>query len=164
MPSARIISARVYADDDAFGFAYADLSTGEFRLTEAQDRQSLLDRNRACFAGRIVGQHGAESADRRTRSRARIRQLRVSAGTGNFHLVRTFQGQIARRLRLRADARGSRCGGSDRALLESISCGAKSTISLRCAAMRRRITSCSTPPHKPTLSWSNRAARATRVC
>src|SRR6266700_39143 len=33
----------VYADDAGFGFAYADLSTGEFRLTQAQDRQSLLD-------------------------------------------------------------------------------------------------------------------------
>ena len=33
----------IYADGDAFGFAYADLSTGEFRLTQAQDRQSLRD-------------------------------------------------------------------------------------------------------------------------
>src|SRR2546429_3412967 len=33
----------VYADARVFGFAYADLSTGEFRLTQAQDRQSLLD-------------------------------------------------------------------------------------------------------------------------
>src|SRR5437870_3430203 len=33
----------VYADGATFGFAYADLSTGEFRLTQAQDRQSLLD-------------------------------------------------------------------------------------------------------------------------
>ncbi len=33
----------VYADGAFFGFAYADLSTGEFRLTQAQDRQSLLD-------------------------------------------------------------------------------------------------------------------------
>jgi len=33
----------VYADGNVFGFAYADLSTGEFRLTQAQDRQSLLD-------------------------------------------------------------------------------------------------------------------------
>ena len=33
----------VYADGAGFGFAYADLSTGEFRLTQAQDRQSLLD-------------------------------------------------------------------------------------------------------------------------
>ena len=33
----------IYADGDAFGFAYADLSTGEFRLAEAQDRQSLHD-------------------------------------------------------------------------------------------------------------------------
>jgi DNA mismatch repair protein MutS len=33
----------IYADGDAFGFAYADLSTGEFRLSEAQDRQSLHD-------------------------------------------------------------------------------------------------------------------------
>src|SRR6476620_5134969 len=33
----------IYADDDAFGFAYADLSTGEFRLSQAQDRQSLHD-------------------------------------------------------------------------------------------------------------------------
>ena len=33
----------VYVDAGAFGFAYADLSTGEFRLTQAQDRQSLQD-------------------------------------------------------------------------------------------------------------------------
>jgi DNA mismatch repair protein MutS len=33
----------VYADSGVFGFAYADLSTGEFRLTEAQDKESLLD-------------------------------------------------------------------------------------------------------------------------
>ena len=33
----------VYADCGAFGFAYAELSTGEFRLTQAQDRDSLLD-------------------------------------------------------------------------------------------------------------------------
>ncbi len=33
----------VYADNDTFGFAYADLTTGEFRLTELQGRQSLLD-------------------------------------------------------------------------------------------------------------------------
>src|SRR5213083_1616557 len=29
--------------DGTFGFAYADLSTGEFRLTQLQDRQALLD-------------------------------------------------------------------------------------------------------------------------
>jgi DNA mismatch repair protein MutS len=33
----------VYIDNGAFGFAYADLTTGEFRLTQLQDRQSLLD-------------------------------------------------------------------------------------------------------------------------
>jgi DNA mismatch repair protein MutS len=33
----------VYADSGIFGFAYADLTTGEFRLTQLQDRQSLLD-------------------------------------------------------------------------------------------------------------------------
>jgi DNA mismatch repair protein MutS len=33
----------VYVNGDVFGFAYADLSTGEFRLAQAQDRQSLLD-------------------------------------------------------------------------------------------------------------------------
>src|SRR3954470_19047958 len=33
----------IYADGDAFGFAYADLSTGEFRLAQPQDRQSLHD-------------------------------------------------------------------------------------------------------------------------
>ena len=33
----------IYADGAAFGFAYADLSTGEFRLTQTPDRQSLLD-------------------------------------------------------------------------------------------------------------------------
>jgi DNA mismatch repair protein MutS len=33
----------VYADGGIFGFAYADLTTGEFRLTELQDRQFILD-------------------------------------------------------------------------------------------------------------------------
>ncbi|MEY2542093.1 MAG: mismatch repair protein MutS [Verrucomicrobiota bacterium] len=33
----------IYADGDAFGFAYADLSTGEFRLTQTQDQRSLQD-------------------------------------------------------------------------------------------------------------------------
>src|SRR5882724_6926967 len=33
----------VFVDGGTFGFAYADLSTGEFRLTQSQDRQSLLD-------------------------------------------------------------------------------------------------------------------------
>src|SRR6266702_1930585 len=33
----------VYADSGTFGFAYADLSTGEFRITQLENRQSLLD-------------------------------------------------------------------------------------------------------------------------
>jgi DNA mismatch repair protein MutS len=33
----------LYAEGSIFGFAYADLTTGEFRLTQLQDRQSLLD-------------------------------------------------------------------------------------------------------------------------
>src|SRR6266513_2140391 len=33
----------VYADGGIFGFAYADLTTGEFRLVELTDRQSLID-------------------------------------------------------------------------------------------------------------------------
>src|SRR6059058_4469707 len=33
----------IYGDGAFFGFAYADLSTGEFRLTQSQDRQTLLD-------------------------------------------------------------------------------------------------------------------------
>src|ERR671936_1576078 len=33
----------VYASDGHFGFAYADLTTGEFRLTQLQDRKSPLD-------------------------------------------------------------------------------------------------------------------------
>src|SRR5882762_3066085 len=33
----------VYGDSQGFGFDYADLTTGEFRLTQLQDRQALLD-------------------------------------------------------------------------------------------------------------------------
>src|SRR5216117_2250352 len=33
----------VYINGGVFGFAYADLTTGEFRLTQSQDRQALLD-------------------------------------------------------------------------------------------------------------------------
>jgi DNA mismatch repair protein MutS len=33
----------VYIDSGVYGFAYAELTTGEFRLTQLQDRQSLLD-------------------------------------------------------------------------------------------------------------------------
>src|SRR5206468_4551875 len=31
----------VFADGTVFGFAYADLSTGEFRVAQLEDRQSL---------------------------------------------------------------------------------------------------------------------------
>ena len=33
----------IYLHEQFFGFAYADLTTGEFRLTQVPDRQSLLD-------------------------------------------------------------------------------------------------------------------------
>jgi DNA mismatch repair protein MutS len=33
----------VYIDNNTYGFAYADLTTGEFRLTQVRDRQSLFD-------------------------------------------------------------------------------------------------------------------------
>src|SRR5882724_6987317 len=33
----------IYAENGTYGFAYADLSTGEFRLTQVGDRQSLLN-------------------------------------------------------------------------------------------------------------------------
>jgi DNA mismatch repair protein MutS len=33
----------IYLNDGVFGFAYAELTTGEFRLTQLQDRQALLD-------------------------------------------------------------------------------------------------------------------------
>src|SRR2546426_6342652 len=33
----------VHIENGAYGFAYADLTTGEFRLAQLQDRQSLLD-------------------------------------------------------------------------------------------------------------------------
>jgi len=33
----------VYGDNEGFGFAYADLTTGEFRLTQLRNRQALLD-------------------------------------------------------------------------------------------------------------------------
>src|SRR5205823_9548264 len=33
----------VYVDDGAYGFAYADLTTGEFRLAQRGSRQSLFD-------------------------------------------------------------------------------------------------------------------------
>src|ERR1700760_2303551 len=33
----------VYASNGSFGFAYADLTTGEFRLLQVEDQQSLLN-------------------------------------------------------------------------------------------------------------------------
>src|SRR5438477_2120703 len=33
----------IYVQNGTYGFAYADLSTGEFRLTQVEDRQSLLN-------------------------------------------------------------------------------------------------------------------------
>jgi DNA mismatch repair protein MutS len=33
----------IYFEDGVFGFAYADLSTGEFRLTQLNDSSALLD-------------------------------------------------------------------------------------------------------------------------
>jgi DNA mismatch repair protein MutS len=45
----------IYAAAGVLGFAYADLSTGEFRITQLQDRQSLLDEiARVCPAELLV--------------------------------------------------------------------------------------------------------------
>ncbi|MBV9008937.1 MAG: DNA mismatch repair protein MutS [Verrucomicrobia bacterium] len=33
----------IYEHDDAFGFAYADLTTGEFRITQTRTREALMD-------------------------------------------------------------------------------------------------------------------------
>src|SRR5205814_8985248 len=35
--------AAIYEHENVLGFAYADLTTGEFRLTQLKDRQSLLE-------------------------------------------------------------------------------------------------------------------------
>jgi len=57
------------ADSGIFGFAYADLSTGEFRITQWEDRQSLLDQLARVRQPNMI-QLGTEGADWRNRSRA----------------------------------------------------------------------------------------------
>jgi DNA mismatch repair protein MutS len=44
----------VHADASVFGFAYADLSTGEFRITQLEDRQSLLDEIARVSASELI--------------------------------------------------------------------------------------------------------------
>ena len=149
------------------------MASVRFRLRRSQHRRipshSIAGSSNRCStnsrAFRRRNYWSARSKKRRSAklTRARLRQLRVSARTGNLHLVRTFQGQVAGRLRLRANAGGSRAAG---AIVHYLKHQLRRKIdhltSLRCDAPA--IMSCSMPPHKPTSSWSNRAARATRVC
>ena len=57
----------VYFQDGVFGFAYAELSTGEFRVTEAKNSSALLDDLARDFAGGSPGERAAERAIRRDR-------------------------------------------------------------------------------------------------
>ena len=52
----------IYSDNGVFGFAYADLTTGEFRLAQLNDRQALLDQlARVCPSEVLVSAEQKES-------------------------------------------------------------------------------------------------------
>ena len=59
----------VFFDDGVFGFAYADLSTGEFRLLQVASKRSLLDETGARFPLRVIDQRPPEGPIWRVRSR-----------------------------------------------------------------------------------------------
>jgi DNA mismatch repair protein MutS len=136
----------VYADDGIFGFAYADLSTGEFRLTQLQDRHDELAR--VAPVELLVSEEQKQFA---SRERARLRQLRLSAGTGGLYLMRHFK-VVARRFGCANAAGDRRCGC---VVLHQAPASAKYRschgAALRCAS--DHVLSMLLP--KPILSWLN---------
>ncbi len=154
----------VYVGANAFGFAYADLTTGEFRLAQLPTMSALTDelarvapsevlRQRRA-AGAVQGNRAHVSRTTATRS-CRSRRPSLCANTSGSNRSMDL---VAPKCRRRWQRRVRSC------ITSSISCGERSIISPRCAAMSRANMSCSISPRRPIWNWSRRAARAIPAC
>jgi DNA mismatch repair protein MutS len=109
----------VYFHEGRFGFAYAELSTGEFRVTEASNGSALLD-DLARISPAEVLVSERQNGVRRDRGRARLRRFRVSlTDHAQFTLCEALQSKIAGRFWLQRNAGGDRRGGRDHPLFET---------------------------------------------
>ncbi len=134
----------VYADAGVFGFAYADLSTGEFRLTQLQDRQSLLDELARLGPPELL------VSDEQKEQFAEI------AGTLSYDSYAFLPEQAVFTLCEHFKVKsldGFGCGQMPQAVA-----AAGAIVHYLKHQLRRKID------HLTSLRWSNRAAHGTRVC
>jgi len=116
----------VYVQNGSFGFAYADLSTGEFRLAQVSDRQTLLNQlARVGPAELLVSEDQAEQVSG-LGNVISYDGYAFFAGAKLFHALRAFQNQIARRFRLQWDAGGGGARPAALSIISSTSCGGRS--------------------------------------
>ena len=88
--------AAIYLKDERYGFAYVDLSTGEFRLTEAGEFRRSSRMSSRASARRGACQRRADGATRRPwrrRSRSRCDGYTFCDGAGGVHAAGHFQVQ-----------------------------------------------------------------------
>src|SRR6184192_3783128 len=139
----------VYADGGTFGFAYADLTTGEFRLTQLQDRQSLLDE-----LARVSPSELLTSSEQKDQLGEIDHTLEYDSYAflpeqAIFTLCEHFKTK---------SLDGFGCGDMPRAV------AAAGAIVHYLKHQLRRNTWCSTPRPRGTLNSLNHAAHVTPVC
>ena len=124
------------AKGDGFGFAFVDLTTGDFRLTELADDKELADElARVQPAEVLVSEEQAARFPRAARAR-RARWLHLPARPGVLHAARAFQSAVARRLRLRRRCPRRSAPRARSCTTSRTNCGARSSHSRGCTVYR----------------------------
>src|SRR6184192_198730 len=153
----------VFGDGTVFGFAYADLSTGEFRVAQLEDRQSLFDELARVAPSELLvsdeqKQQFTEIAGALGYDDYASCLNRRPSPYANISKLNRWTDSAAHECRRRSlpPARSS--------ITSSINFAGISIILRRCVAMRHPITCCSMLPRKPISSWLNPEIVATPVC
>ena len=94
----------IYFQDGIFGFAYADLSTGEFRVTQSSDASTLMDDLARISPAELLVSERQSAQFGEIEGALAYDDFAFLPEHARFTFVRAFRGQIARRLRLRRDA------------------------------------------------------------
>ena len=152
--------AAVYAGEGRFGFAFVDLTTGDFRLTEVASSAALVDElARVQPAEVLVSDEQQEQFGELERTLAHDSYAFLpeqATFTLREHFkVQSLDGFGCGEMRRPSARRARSC------TISSTSCGGSSITSRRCAAMRRPSTWSSTRRRRRISSSSHRAARAT---
>lgn len=77
--SANLFMAALSAEEGVYGLAYADLSTGEFRVTESGSPREIMDELARIAPAEVLVPEGTPEPDGTLRSRYRIETLRAES-------------------------------------------------------------------------------------